>query len=158
MTFSHELRFDPARPEEALTQLPAHAAVFALHGETGEPYLNRTADLRRRLRKLLTPAPAQTRRLQLAALVRRIRWSETASDFAGQWLLYRAAWDSFGEGAAKRLHLRTPFFLRMGMRNRFLRGMPRSAMPKPRSTSTCCGAASRISTRTLSFPAVSTPR
>ena len=121
MLLPNEIDFDPQAPGTAFAQLPARAAVFALRGESGEPYLNRTADLRRRLTKLLSPAPAQTRRLQLSGLVRRISWAETASDFAAQWLLYRAASAAFGARAAKRLHLRAPFFLRMGMRNRFPR-------------------------------------
>ncbi len=121
MIFTHEIEFDPREPEAAFAQLPAGAAVFALRGEAGEPYLNRTADLRRRVRKLLTPAQGQTRRLQLAGLVRRISWVETSSEWAGQWLLCRAARAAFGEKAGQRLHLRAPFFLRMGVRNRFPR-------------------------------------
>ncbi len=121
MLFPHEIEFEPAAPERALAQLPARPAVFALRGETGEPYLNRTADLRRRLAKLLTPAPAQTRRLQLTAMVRRIAWAETASEFGAQVLLYRATGTAFGERASQRLHLRAPYFVRMGMRNRFPR-------------------------------------
>ncbi len=121
MLFNHEIEFDPGEPEAAFARLPAAPAVFSLRGEAGEPYLNRTADLRRRLRKLLLPAPAQSRRLQLARLVRRIGWTETASEFGAQVLLYRAAAALFGAEAARRMHLRAPFFLRMGMRNRFPR-------------------------------------
>ncbi len=121
MLLPNEIDFDPQAPASAFARLPAVPAVFALRGEAGEPYLNLTADLRRRVTKLLTPAPAQTRRLQLAGLVRRIGWAETASDFSARLLLYRAALAGFGERAAQRLHLRAPFFLRMGMRNRFPR-------------------------------------
>ncbi len=119
--FPHEIAFDPQAPGSALTQLPSRPAVFALSGSTGEPYLNRTADLRRRLTKLLTPAPAQSKRLQLAGLVRRILWAETASEFSAQLLLYRASVAAFGERAEKRMHLHAPYFVRMGMRNRFPR-------------------------------------
>lgn len=121
MHFDHEIEFDPAAPDTALSQLPAEPAVFALRGPTGEPYLNRTADLRRRLRKLLTPAPAQSKRLQLAGLVRQIAWTTTASDFTAQLLVYQASIAAFAERAANRLHLHAPFSLRMGMRNRFPR-------------------------------------
>ncbi len=121
MLFRHEIAFDPIEPESALAQVPSGPAVFALRGVSGEPYLNRTADLRRRLRKLLLPAPAQSRRLQLARLVRRIGWTETASEFGAQVLLYRAASAVFGAEASRRMRLRAPFFLRMGMRNRFPR-------------------------------------
>jgi len=117
----HEIAFDPQAPELALTQLPSRAAVFALSGSSGEPYLNRTADLRRRLTKLLTSAPVQSKRLQLAGLVRRILWAETASELGAQLLLYRASIAAFGERAEKRMHLHAPYFVRMGMRNRFPR-------------------------------------
>ncbi len=121
MLFPHEIEFDPARPGASLEQLPAKPAVFALRGVAGEPYLNRTADLRRRLGKLLTAGPAQSRRLQLAGLVRRIAWAPTASEFEAQFLLYRASAAAFGERASRRMHLNAPWFLRMGMRNRFPR-------------------------------------
>ncbi len=121
MFFEHEIDFDPAAPHVALEHLPTGPAVFALRGTAGEPYLNHTAALRRRLQKLLTQAPVQSRRLQLAALVRRISWSATASPFAAQLLMYRVSVAEFGERAARRLHLHAPFFLRMGMRNRYPR-------------------------------------
>ena len=121
MQFSSEIPFDRAAPAEAFAALPDTAAVFALHGERGEPYLNRTSNLRRRVTRLLTPAPSQTRRLQLAGMVRRIAWVETASDFEALLTLYRAASAVYGDGAGKRLHLRAPSFLRMSMGNRYSR-------------------------------------
>jgi excinuclease ABC subunit C len=123
MLFPHELRFDPAAPEAAFAQLPSVAAVYALYGADprGEPYLNRTPDLRRRLRKLLTPAPQQSKRLALTSLVRRIAWCETGSDFEATLALYQASMDAFGERASKRLHLRPPALLRVSMNNRYPR-------------------------------------
>ncbi len=121
MLWTHSIPFDPLAPAEALAALPPQAAVFALRGETGEPYLNQTTDLRRRVTRLLTPAPAQSKRLALAGLVRHIEWAPIASDFAAQLLLYQASALAFGDRAAKRLHLHAPYFLRMGMPNRFPR-------------------------------------
>lgn len=121
MVFSNHIAFDPAAPQEAIRLAPAGAGVFMLRGETGEPYLNFTANLRARLHRLLQPSAVQSRRLQLAAMVRSIAWQETASDFSARWLLYRAAREAFGDRAAKRLHLRSPFFVRMGMRNKYPR-------------------------------------
>lgn len=128
MLLSHEIAFHPDSAQEALHMVPARPAVFALRGATGEPYLNRTADLRRRLIRLLLPAPAQSKRLQLAAMVRTIAWQETAGDFSAQLLLYRTCTEAFGERAPRRLHLRAPQFLRMGVRNRFPRVWPTSAL------------------------------
>ncbi len=121
MLFKNEIEFDTGEPNAALAALPSAPAVFSLRGSTGEPYLNRTANLQRRLHKLLLPVPRQSRRLQLARLVRRIAWTTTGSEFGAQLLLYRVNRAAFGEAAGRRMHLRAPFFLRMGMRNRFPR-------------------------------------
>ncbi len=121
MLFPHEIEFDPTAPAPALASLPESPAVFALRGDSGEPYLNRTANLRARLTRLLTPAPAHSKRLQLAALVRHIAWAPTASDFAAGVLLFQAFSAVWGDKAAQKMRLRMPFFLRMGMRNRFPR-------------------------------------
>lgn len=121
----HALPFDPQNPDWA--SIPAAPAVFALYGEDdrAEPYLNRTPNLRRRLRRLLSPAPGQTRRLQLAALIRRIEFTLTGSEFEALFALYQASAAAFGpERASRRLHLRTPVFLRMAGTNEFPRVYP----------------------------------
>ncbi len=121
----HALPFDPQNP--CWDQIPAAPAVFALFGEDtrAEPYLNRTPNLRRRLRRLLSPAPGQTRRLQLAALIRRIEFTLTGSEFEALFSLYQASAAAFGpERASKRLHLRAPVFLRMATSNEFPRVYP----------------------------------
>ena len=119
----HEIAFDPSAPEQALASLPAAAAVYALYGRDpeAEPYIGRTPDLRRRLRRLLTPSAAHPRRLHLAGLVARIAYAETASDLEATLLLYRVTRQAFGDRAAKRMHLRTPGFLRMSMENNYPR-------------------------------------
>ena len=121
MLFPIEIGFNPNEPQAALAQLPAAPAVFSLRGQAGEPYLNRTENLRARVKRLLTPAATQSRRLQLAALVRHIAWAETGSDFDAQLRLYVACVAIYGERAAQRLHLRPACFLRMGMQNRYPR-------------------------------------
>jgi excinuclease UvrABC nuclease subunit len=121
--WQHEIGFDPAEPEQALAELPGVPAVYALYGRGvhAEPYVGRTPDLRRRLRRLLTPSAAHPRRLHLAGLVARIAWAETGSDLEATLLLYRVSQQSFGARAAKRMHLRAPYFLRMSMANRYPR-------------------------------------
>ena len=121
--WSREIAFDPSTPEDALKQLPAAAAVYALYGRDArsEPYVGRTPDLRRRLRRLLTPSPAHPRRLHLAGLVGRIAYTETGSEFEASLLLYRVSQDAFGSRAGKRMHLRMPQFLRMSMANAYPR-------------------------------------
>ena len=121
----HSLPFDPQSP--CWNDIPAGPGVFALFGEDdrAEPYLNRTPNLRRRLRRLLSPSPGQTKRLQLAARIRRIEYTLTGSEFEALFTLYRASTAAFGpERASKRLHLRAPVFLRMASGNEFPRVYP----------------------------------
>lgn len=121
----HALPFDPQSP--CWNDLPAEPAVFALFAEDdrAEPYLNRTPNLRRRLRRLLSPSPGQTRRLQLAARIRRVEFTFTGSDFEALFALYQASNAAFGPDLArKRLHLRAPVFLRMASNNEFPRVYP----------------------------------
>ncbi len=121
--WSHQIAFDPSAPEQALAQLPGTAAVYALYGRDphAQPFLGRTPDLRRRLRRLLTPSPAHPRRLHLAGLVTRIAYAETGSELEATLLLYRVTEQAFGDRASHRMHLRTPAFLRMSMANRYPR-------------------------------------
>ncbi len=107
----------------ALAQVPAGPAVFALHfGENREPYLSHTADLRRRVRRILTPDGTLSRRLNLLPFVRALSWTPVGSPFESELVLYRASRDALGPAAArKRLRLRPPAFLRLSTTNAFPR-------------------------------------
>ena len=66
--FEHVLEgFEAGGAEEILRSVPAGPGVFALRlvREGDEPYLTRTADLRRRMRRLLDPPESQSKRLNL---------------------------------------------------------------------------------------------
>jgi len=121
---THSLAFDVKNPP--WSEIPAEAGVFALFGadERAEPYLNRTPDLRRRLKRLLDPKPEQSKRLQLAAQIRRIEYTRTGSEFEALLCLYQASVEAMGERARERMHLRAPVFLRMSMQNEFPRVYP----------------------------------
>jgi excinuclease ABC subunit C len=118
---ANSLQFDPAG--FIWSQIPAQAGIFALFGKDprAEPYLSRTPNLRKRLRRLLDPRPEQSKRLRLAESVVRIEYTLTGSDFESWLLLYDASVEAFGERARKRLHLRPPVFLRMAMENAYPR-------------------------------------
>lgn len=108
--------FEVGRAEEILLAVPARPGVFALFGarEGDEPYLTRTADLRRRMRRLLNPPEEQSKRLNLREKVARIEYCVTGSEFESSLVLYHAAAELFGyEEARRRLKLHTPYFLRM---------------------------------------------
>jgi excinuclease ABC subunit C len=98
--------------------------VFALRGakESDEPYLTRTADLRRRMRRLLDPPESQSKRLNLRNRVERIEYTVTGSEFESTLVLYDAAAALFGYAEARRrLKLHTPYFLRFTAENAFPR-------------------------------------
>lgn len=123
--FAHSILIptdDDAADWQALwQQLPASAAVFALHGPSDkvddEPYITKTANLRRRLKRLLSPDTTVSKRLNLLGRVSRISYTETGSDMETALLLYTATQQAFGDRVRKRLHLRPPALLRMAWEN-----------------------------------------
>src|ERR1700728_2210729 len=117
--FPNQIAFNAAEP--AWGEIPTAAGVFALFGEDAraEPYISRTPNLRRRIKRLLDARPDQTKRLQLAGRVARIEYALTGSDFEAWLCLYDASRAGFGDRVRKRLHLRTPFLLRMTVENAY---------------------------------------
>lgn len=111
---NQNLPFDPGNPEEALRQLPARQAVFALYGEkeAAEPYIGVTPGLRRRLERLLRPAKGQTKRLQLVSRVRRIAWRLTGSEFESLLVQFSLLQQVYGAKSLERMHLRAPAFVK----------------------------------------------
>jgi excinuclease ABC subunit C len=125
---AHTLPFVQANETEPenLADLPEAPAVFSLgFGERREPYIARTSNLRRRLRRMLAPESALSRRLQLLPFVREIAWSPYGSEFEASLLLYREIVTVFAAKdtgtVRKRLRLRQPAYLRMAMENDFPR-------------------------------------
>jgi excinuclease ABC subunit C len=122
--FDHVLDFTPDRADEILRTIPAEPGVFALCGARKEdaPYLTQTADLRRRMRRLLDPPESQSKRLNLREKVARIEYCVTGSTFESSLVLYQATAAQFGyTEARRRLKLHTPYFLRMTIENAFPR-------------------------------------
>jgi hypothetical protein len=106
--------FDAAHDEEFLAGLPASPAVFVLRAKVsgGEPYVSKTANLRRRLERLLGSAknPAgnaiQSRRLNLRERVRAVEFCEVGGDFEAGFALYGLLRAEFPAAYGARLHLR----------------------------------------------------
>ena len=119
------LEFAPERDAEVFASAPAVPAVFALRGEPGtEPYASKTANLRRRLVRLLSPAEPNSRRLNLRSRVRRIEYALTGSDFESGLLLYRLLCQEFPRTYARRLHWRPAPLVRLMLENEY----PRAAV------------------------------
>ncbi len=120
---AHAIPFDPANSATALAQLPQKPAVFALFGAdpSAEPYLSRTTNLQRRLKRFLDARPTQGRRLRLTEKVARIEYTTVGSEFESTLVLYSASLAAFGEGARKRLHLTPPALIRFADQNPYPR-------------------------------------
>jgi excinuclease UvrABC nuclease subunit len=105
---SQRLEFVPERDSELFAAVPASAAVFLLRAaeDGGEPYVSKTANLRRRLQRLLGASEGQTRKLNLRDGVRWVEWTPTGSEFEASFLVYKTLRREFPKSYDKRLRLR----------------------------------------------------
>jgi excinuclease UvrABC nuclease subunit len=80
---TERLEFAPERDAQVFAAVPAAPAVFLLRGDDAqaEPYVSKTANLRRRLQRLLGPVEERTKKLNLRHRVRSIEYAPTGSDF-----------------------------------------------------------------------------
>ena len=112
------VEFVPDRDAEILVAIPAAPGVFLLRGEAGsEPYAGKTADLRRRLTRLLAPPEERSKRLNLRERARTIEYTPTGSDFESGFLLYRTLREVFPETYRGRLRLRFAPLVRLNLDN-----------------------------------------
>ena len=104
--------------DAALAQLPPGRGVFAIFGNdlTADPYISHTANLSRRLRRLLGSEDASSKRLNLRARAARVEYSATGSPLESLLLLYSAYKDP-----RQRLKLRPPPMLRCAIENNYPR-------------------------------------
>ena len=124
LTFSpeqdHPEQNSPEQDESFFQQIPAAAAVFLLRGD-GEPYISKTANLRRRLTRLLGRPAEQSKRLNLRQRVREIEFTCTGSDFESNFLLYQLLRKHFPDTYAKRLRLRPAPLVKLHLENEYPR-------------------------------------
>jgi len=81
--------------------------VFVLRGDEGtDPYIGKTANLRRRLQRMLGAAEGQGRKLNLRDRVHAVEWTATGSDFEASLLLYKTIRREFPKTYGERLRLR----------------------------------------------------
>jgi len=119
---TERLEFIPDRDAGVFASAPAAPAVFLLRSDDSqaEPYVSKTANLRRRLQRLLGP-PEQTRRLNLRDRVRSIEYTATGSDFESGFLLYRVLRSAFPKTYTDRLRMRFAPLLKLHMENEYPR-------------------------------------
>lgn len=113
----------PERDAEIFASVPAAPGVFVLRGAdvASEPYVSKTANLRRRLTRLLGPAEFGTRRLNLRERVTGIEYAPTGSDFESSFLIYKVLRQVYPRNYKDRLRLRPAPLVRFHLENRFPR-------------------------------------
>src|SRR5215470_1970414 len=123
MKWQRSIPFTPEQSTEALAQLPETPAVFLLRGDdpNAEPYINKTANLRKRLERLLSPASPDSNRLNLRERTRTIEYILTGSDFENRLLLYRALREQFPRSYRKRMKLIPAPLIKIGWENDYPR-------------------------------------
>jgi excinuclease ABC subunit C len=120
---SHRLEFVPTRDTEILGTVPAAPAVFLLRADDPQsaPYVSKTANLRRRLQRLLGPPTEHSKKLNLRDQVRWIEFTPTGSDFESGFLLYQLLRSIFPKAYADRLRLRFAPLVRLHLENEYPR-------------------------------------
>jgi excinuclease ABC subunit C len=116
-------QFDPERDTECFSLLPVRPAVFAIlpRDPSAEPYLIRTADLRRRLQRLLGPTDPTSKRLNLRELADTVRYRETGSAFEQALTYYQNARRFFPKRYGQLVRLRPAAVLKINLRNPYPR-------------------------------------
>ena len=105
----------------ALEGLPNSPAVFVLWPKSGEPYLSKTALLRRRLLRLLRERDKPSRLLNLRHTVARIEYQLTGSTLESGMVQYGQARRLFPENSLEVLRLRMPPYVKIILTNEFPR-------------------------------------
>jgi excinuclease ABC subunit C len=120
---TERIEFHPEADAEVFSTVRAAPAVFLLRGEdaNSEPYVSKTANLRRRLQRLLSPPEEQTKRLNLRNRVRWIEYTLTGSDFESGFVLYQVLRAAFPKTYTNRLRLRFAPLVKLHLENEFPR-------------------------------------
>ncbi|MFZ0817803.1 MAG: hypothetical protein WAM78_19920 [Candidatus Sulfotelmatobacter sp.] len=123
---TEHLEFTPERDAEVFAAVPAAPAVFLLRSKESqaEPYVSKTANLRRRLQRLLGPLDERTKKLNLRDRVRSIEYAPTGSDFESGFLLYRVLRETFPKTYANRMRFRFAPLVKLHLENQY----PRAAV------------------------------
>src|SRR5579872_984505 len=134
------VEFAPERSAGILAELPAQRAVYLLRGEPGsEPYVAKTADLRRRLEHLLGAQREDGKRLNLRQRCRTIEYSLTGSDFESRFVLYKTLRAEFPRGSERdyrqRMKLRLAPLIKFNFENPYPRAYVTRRIARLRSTS-----------------------
>lgn len=120
---TERLEFVPERDAEVFTVVPAAPAVFLLRAADpqAEPYVSKTANLRRRLQRLLGPIEERTKKLNLRDRVREIEYAPTGSDFESGLLVYSVLRVTFPKTYSNRMRFRFAPLVKLHLENEYPR-------------------------------------
>ncbi len=120
---TERLEFAPERDAEIFAAVPAAPAVFLLRAAAAqaEPYVSKTANLRRRLQRLLGPVAERTKKLNLRDRVREIEYAPTGSDFECGFLLYAVLRAAFPKTYSSRMRFRFAPLVKLHLENEYPR-------------------------------------
>jgi excinuclease ABC subunit C len=115
--------FVPTSDAEIFAAAPASPAVFLLRGDDpqAQPYVSKTANLRRRLQRLLGQPTERSKKLNLRERVRWIEYRATGSDFESGFLLYEVLRSAFPETYSDRMRFRFAPLVKLHMENEYPR-------------------------------------
>jgi excinuclease ABC subunit C len=119
------VQFDAAHDSEWFAAIPARPAVFVVEPREeltdATPYLLRTANLRRRLMRLLGPPDPASKRLNLREFVAGVRYRVVGSSFELNFLHWQHARRLWPSAYRERLRLRPPAVLKVSLTNAYPR-------------------------------------
>jgi excinuclease ABC subunit C len=117
------LPFFPEFDADFFAALPARPGVFLFEmaAAGAEPYLARTADIRRAAERLLSPPDPASKRLNLREVVRQIRYRVTGSKLEQSFAHYQNARALFPKRYRTLARIRPPAMLKVNLRNSYPR-------------------------------------
>jgi excinuclease ABC subunit C len=117
------LIFAPSYDADFFQSLPPRPGVMLLEmlDANAQPYLARTADIRRAAERLLREPETLSKRLNLRAVAARIRYRVTGSKFEQTIALYQQARLHFPRRYRDVMRLRPPALLKVNLRNEYPR-------------------------------------
>ena len=115
--------FDPAGDAEFFAALPSRPGVLLIEmrAADAQPYLARTAYIRRAAERLLGPPEGPSKRLNLRAVAARIRFRVTGSKLEQAFALYEHARALFPRDYRRWMRLRPPALLKVNLRSEYPR-------------------------------------
>ena len=120
---TERLEFIPERDSEVFAVLPAGPAVFLLRGADAQsqPYVGKTANLRRRLQRLLGPVEERTKKLNLRDRISTVEFGPSGSDFESGFLLYQVLRSTFPKTYSDRVRFRFAPLVKLHLENEYPR-------------------------------------